>query len=179
MARSRGGKQQFTDDETKLVQFKLGNESFGVKVEQIREIVKIGDVTSVPKMPSFIEGVMNLRGQITTIIDLRRRFDITGDEGRTYMSRIIVAEIGESQVGIIVDSVKDVIRVSPHTISSPPKTISSKVDARFLTGICRHQNGLLMLLDLDNLFSDEEIEGLEKIDLKEGIMNEDKDGVRS
>jgi len=179
MAHRRRGKQEFTGDETKLVRFKLGDESFGVKVEQIREIVKIGDITSVPKMPSFIEGVMNLRGQITTIIDLRRRFDIISDGGRTYMSRIIVAEIGESQVGIIVDSVKDVIRVSPQTISPPPKTISGKVDARFLTGICRHQNGLLMLLDLDNLFSDEEIEGLDRIDLKEGIINEDKDGVRS
>ncbi|MGA1822031.1 MAG: chemotaxis protein CheW [Thermoplasmatota archaeon] len=179
MARRRGGKQEFTGDETKLVQFKLGDESFGVKVEQIREIVKIGNITSVPKMPSFIEGVMNLRGQITTIIDLRRRFDIIGDGGGTYMSRIIVAEIGESQVGIIVDSVKDVIRVSPQTISPPPKTISSKVDARFLTGICRHQNGLLMLLDLDNLFSDEEIEGLDNIDLNEGMQNESKDGVES
>ena len=95
------------------------------------------------------------------------------------MSRIIVAEIVDSQVGIIVDSVKDVIRVSPQTISPPPKTISSKVDARFLTGICRYQNGLLMLLDLDNLFSDEEIEGLDKIDLKEGNMNENEYGVRS
>ena len=95
------------------------------------------------------------------------------------MSRIIVAEIGENQVGIIVDSVKDVIRVSPQTISPLPKTISSKVDARFLTGICRHQNGLLMLLDLDNLFSDEEIDGLDNMDLKEGIINEENDGVIS
>jgi purine-binding chemotaxis protein CheW len=179
MAKRRGGKQEFTGDEAKLVQFKLGEESFGVKVEQIREIVKIGDITSVPRMPSFIEGVMNLRGQITTIIDLGRRFDINGGEGRTKMSRIIVAEIGENQVGIIVDSVKDVIRVSPQTISPLPKTISTKVDARFLTGICRHQNGLLMLLDLDNLFSDEEIDGLDNMDLKEGMINEENDGVIS
>jgi len=166
--------------EKQLVTFRLGRETYGVNVAQVREIGKVKEVTKVPKMPSFIEGVMNLRGQITTIIDLKRRFAIEENGGgRTANSRIIVAEIGETQIGIIVDSVQDVIRILGESISPPPDTITAKLDARFLTGICRHQNGLLMLLDLDNLFSDKEIEGLDKLDLKEGLINAEKDGVRS
>ena len=158
MAKRNEKQPEIAKNETQLVQFKLGDEFFGVDVEQVREIVKYDEVTKVPRMPVFIEGVMNLRGQITTIIDLRQRFGISGDGGRTTQSRIIVAEIGENQVGIIVDSVSDVIRVSSETISPTPKVLSSKVDTKFLTGICRLEDGLMMLLNLGNLLTDEEID---------------------
>jgi purine-binding chemotaxis protein CheW len=157
MARNRREKREFVGGEVQLVQFKLGNEFFGVKVEQVREIVKLGKITHVPKMPNFIEGVMNLRGQITTIIDLRRRFSIAGEEGHTPQSRVIVAEIGDIQVGIIVDSVQDVIRVPTQSLSPPPKTVSSKVDAKYLTGICKMPDNLIMLIDLTNILGYEEI----------------------
>ena len=100
---------------------------------------------------------MNLRGQITTIIDLRSRFSIVGDGGRTSHSRVIVAEIGDVQVGIIVDSVHDVIRVPAKSLSPPPKTFTSNIDARFLTGICKQPDNLIMLIDLTNLLGIEEI----------------------
>ena len=116
MTNGRMDKNEATGSEVQLVQFKLGTEFFGVKVEQVREIVKLGDITHVPKMPEFIEGVMNLRGQITTIIDLRIRFGIVAADGRTSQSRVIVAEIGDIQVGIIVDSVQDVIRVLTNSL---------------------------------------------------------------
>jgi purine-binding chemotaxis protein CheW len=145
-------------DELQLVSFKLGKETFAVNVSQVREIGKVERITHVPKMPDFIEGVMNLRGQITTIIDLRRRFGIRSEEERTAQSRIIVAEIGDSQLGIIVDSVEDVIRVSSQNISDPPKTITKKVDSSFLTGICKLPEDLVMLLDISKLLSVEEIE---------------------
>jgi purine-binding chemotaxis protein CheW len=146
-----------TDNEIQLVSFKLGKETFAVNVEQVREIGKVERITKVPRMPGFIEGVMNLRGQITTIIDLRRRFGIDGDDGRTSHSRVIVAEIGEIQIGIIVDSVQDVIRVPTKSLSTPPKTITSKVDARYLTGICKLPDNLIMLIDLTNILGYEEI----------------------
>ncbi len=156
MNRPRQKEQEYSGGEVQLVQFKLGEEFFAVKVEQVREIVKLGNITHVPKMPNFIDGVMNLRGQITTIIDLRRRFGISGDDLRTSQSRVIVAEIGDVQLGIIVDSVQDVIRVSQKSLSPPPKTMSSKVDARFLTGICKQPDNLIMLIDLINILSYEE-----------------------
>jgi purine-binding chemotaxis protein CheW len=148
------------EDELQLVSFKLGKETFAVHVNQVREIGRVEEITHVPNMPDFIEGVMDLRGQITTVIDLRRRFGIKEEQERTENSRIIVAEIDNNQMGIIVDSVQDVIRVSPEVISPPPEVVSRAVDSRFLTGVCRLENELVMLLDLNNLFNDEEKEGL-------------------
>lgn len=145
------------DSEIQLVSFKLGSETFAVNVEQVREIGKVDRITHVPKMPSFVEGVMNLRGQITTIIDLRRRFGILGDNARTSQSRVIVAEIGDIQIGIIVDSVQDVIRVPAKSLAPPPKTVSENVDAKFLTGICKMPDNLIMLIDLLTLLENKEI----------------------
>ncbi len=145
------------DSEIQLVSFKLGPETFAVNVEQVREIGKVERITRVPKMPDFIEGVMNLRGQITTIIDLRRRFGILGEDARTTKSRVIVAEIGDIQIGIIVDSVQDVIRVPSKSLAPPPKTVTSNVDARFLTGICKMPDNLIMLIDLLNILENKEI----------------------
>lgn len=142
-----------------FVTFRLGKETFAVGVGQVREIGRVEEITHVPKMPDFIEGVMNLRGQITTVIDLRKRIGIDGVE-RTDQSRIIVAEVGESQLGLVVDSVQDVIKVSQEMISPPPKTVARKVDASFLTGICKLQERLIMLLDLDKVFSDKEMEAI-------------------
>jgi purine-binding chemotaxis protein CheW len=146
-----------SDSDIQLVSFRLGPETFAVNVEQVREIGKVERITRVPKMPNFIEGVMNLRGQITTIIDLRRRFGILGEDSRTAQSRVIVAEIGDIQIGIIVDSVQDVIRVPSKSLSPPPKTVTSNVDAKFLTGICKMPDNLIMLIDLLSILENQEI----------------------
>ncbi|QLH74266.1 MAG: purine-binding chemotaxis protein CheW [Methanomassiliicoccales archaeon] len=151
--RRRREKIEISGDEEQLVSFKLGKETFAVSVSQVREIVKVHDITRIPKMPHYVEGVMNLRGQVTTVIDLKKRFNIStsDDQGRTAQSRIIVAEIGDNQLGIVVDSIEDVMRVSRSTISPPPKTLSMGVDTRFLTGICKTPDKLIMLLDLNNI----------------------------
>ena len=156
-------KSESSEEEIQLVSFKLGKETFAVYVSQVREIGRVEEITHVPNMPDFIEGVMDLRGQITTVIDLRRRFGIAEGQERTDRSRIIVAEFDENQMGIIVDSVQDVIRISPQVISPPPEVVSRTIDSKFLTGVCRLENELIMLLDLNNLFSDEEKEGLQSM----------------
>lgn len=172
MSKKRNKREEIEggDNEIQLVSFKLGKETFAVNVDQVREIGKVERITQVPKMPDFIEGVMNLRGQITTIIDLRRRFGIIGEEGRTSQSRVIVAEIGDIQIGIIVDSVQDVIRVSAKSLSPPPKTVSSNVDTRFLTGICKQPDNLIMLIDLLSILGSEEMGQINEI--KKGIVEE-------
>jgi purine-binding chemotaxis protein CheW len=148
---------ELTGDEEQIVSFRLGKETFAVKVAQVREIGKVQDITHIPKMPDYVEGVMNLRGQITTVIDLKKRFGIVSEAGaeRTAQSRIIVAEIGDHQLGIIVDSVEDVMRVPRNSISPVPKTLSTGVQSSFLQGICKLQNKLIMLLDLGKMISDE------------------------
>jgi purine-binding chemotaxis protein CheW len=155
--RKRREKVEISGDEEQLVSFKLGKGTFAVKVSQVREIGKVQDITRIPKMPDYVEGVMNLRGQITTVIDLKKRFNIdTGEDSkRTAQSRIIVAEIGDNQLGIVVDSVEDVMRVPRASISPPPKTLSAGVDTSFLTGICKMPDKLIMLLGLENVFNDQ------------------------
>jgi purine-binding chemotaxis protein CheW len=156
--RERRAKVEYTGNETQIVTFKLGDEIFGVRVNDIREIVKPENVTRVPQMPGFIEGVMNLRGQITTIINLNRLMEIEGGSGLTAQSRIIVAEVGGNQLGLIVDSVHDVMRISPDSISDPPKMVTSQKSAQFLVGICKLPDKLILLIDLALVFTNEELE---------------------
>jgi purine-binding chemotaxis protein CheW len=170
-------KEEKSDEEIQLVSFKLGKETFAVYVNQVREIGRVEEITQVPNMPDFVEGVMDLRGQITTVIDLRRRFGIKEEIEHTESSRIIVAEIDNNQMGIIVDSVQDVIRISPDVISPPPEVVSRNIDSHFLTGVCRLQEELVMLLDLNNLFSDEEKEGLQNIHQEDIVKDEVKSEV--
>jgi purine-binding chemotaxis protein CheW len=152
MRRRKREKLELSGDEEQLVSFKLGKGTFALRVSQVREIGKVQDITAIPKMPDHVEGVMNLRGQITTVIDLKKRFNIASEgEGRTAQSRIIVAEVGEHQLGIIVDSVEDVMRVPKESISQPPKNIADDPNASFLTGICKMDEKLIMLLDLNRV----------------------------
>lgn len=159
MARRKREKVELTGDEEQIVSFKLGKETFGVRVSQVREIGKVQNITKIPKMPDYIEGVMNLRGQITTVIDLKKRFGIDSEtSGVTTASRIIVAEIGDTQIGIIVDEVEDVIRVSRLSISPPPRTLTVGRDTNFLTAICKLQDRMVLLLDLDKVMTVNEID---------------------
>ncbi len=161
MARRRREKVELTGDEEQIVSFKLGKEIFGVRVSQVREIGKVQNITRIPKMPDFIEGVMNLRGQITTVIDLKKRFGIEDSgKGITTASRIIVAEIGDTQIGIIVDEVEDVMRVPRQSISPPPRTLIIGTETSFLTGICKLPDRMVMLLDLDKVMSVNEMDQL-------------------
>ena len=125
MARRKREKVELTGDEEQIVSFKLGKETFGVRVSQVREIGKVQNITKIPKMPDYIEGVMNLRGQITTVIDLKKRFGIDGNgSGITTASRIIVAEIGDTQIGIIVDDVLSVSTFSRKDVDTSAASVN-------------------------------------------------------
>ena len=117
-------------DEIQLVSFILGDETFAIDVAQVREIVKLEKITRIPKMPDFIEGVLNLRGQITTVVDMRKRFHMEAVE-RDAQSKIIIGEIEKFKFGMIVDSVSNVLRVPPENILPPPEILSSSIDSSF------------------------------------------------
>ncbi len=156
MARKRG-KVELTGDVEQIVSFRLGKETFAIVVSQVREIRKVEDITRVPKLPPYIEGVMNLRGQITTVIDLKKRLNIVSDgPARSAQSRIIVAEVGDNQLGIIVDAVEDVMRVPKESISPPPKTLSDN-ESSALTGISKLPDKLIMMLDLEKVVNSVEM----------------------
>ncbi len=147
--------------EIQLVVFRLAKEEYGVDIQQVREIIKVIDITRVPKAPEFVEGVINLRGQITPIMDLRKRLDLPelerGDE-----TRIIIIELGKHVVGLIVDAVAEVHRIPEKNIDPPP-TISAEVGAEFINGVGKLGDRLLILLDLKKVLSKKEEKQLEKI----------------
>ncbi len=150
--------------EIQLVVFKIGEEEFGVEINQVREIVKLVAITRMPKAPAFIEGVVNLRGQIITVIDLSRRLDLPSI-GRSESTRIMVVEIGDSTVGMIVDSVSEVLRLAENDIEDTPSLIDTEVHEKYLRGVGKSEDRLLILLDLNEVLSTEEIKHISKTDI--------------
>lgn len=146
-----------------MVAFKLGDETFAVAIDRVREIVRVQGITKVPKLPDFLSGVMNLRGQIISVLDLNLRLGLRNEAQIGPESRIIIAEIGTTLVGMIADNVQDVIRVHETNISPPPESVAGNLETGFLEGICRQEDKLIMLLDLDHILSLEELEQLEDV----------------
>lgn len=140
-----------------VVAFRLGDEEFCLDIANVREIKEMMPITRVPNAPDFIEGVINLRGQITAVIDLKKKLGYY-DEGTLEDKNIIIADIKGETVGIIVDSVSDVLTLSEDEIEQPPKMLASKVDTKFIKGIAKINNGerLLIMLDLEKLFEEDE-----------------------
>lgn len=152
-------KAQVIEESKQLIIFRLGDEEFGVDILQVREIEKLDqDVTRVPKAPSFVEGVINLRGEIVPIVDLRQRFSLTV-QAVGAETRVIIVEINENLVGMIVDSVAEVLHVNLSAIESAPQ-ITKGVDAYFLSGVAKIEDRLIILLDLERTLSPEETQQL-------------------
>jgi len=147
--------------ECQLVIFRIGDEEFGVDINQVREIVRVVEITRMPKAPAFIEGVVNLRGQIVSVIDLAKRLDIPSSP-RDDNTRIIVIEIERNTVGMVVDSVSEVLRLSMRDIADVPALIETEVPEHYIRGVGKLEDRLLVLLDLDKVLTYEEIKNIER-----------------
>ncbi|MCD4845524.1 MAG: chemotaxis protein CheW [Methanosarcinales archaeon] len=143
-------------EEMQLVVYHLGDEEYGVEVGQVREIIRMETVTIIPKAPFYIEGVINLRGQVTTVVNMRTKFGLEDIEADQH-TRIIVAELGDLIVGMTVDSVTEVMRVSRSSIEPTPSIVTSGVDSDCLKGVCKLDNRLLILMDLYKVLSEDEL----------------------
>jgi purine-binding chemotaxis protein CheW len=141
-----------------LVSFKLGGETFGIEITKIREIILVGEITHIPETPSYVKGLINLRSTVIPVIDLRSRFSLAESE-LTADSRIMVLHVGSRTIGIMVDSVNEVLRVGREQISPAPPTVASAGND-YMTGLVRLKEDLLILLDVDRLFGGEEAEAL-------------------
>jgi purine-binding chemotaxis protein CheW len=146
-------------EERQLVVFQLGAELYGVDIARVHEIIRLQSITRVPRAPSFVEGVINLRGKVIPVVDLRRRFGLPTTE-HTRATRTVVVEIGDQVVGIIVDSVSEVLRVSTSTIE-PPSPVVAGIDSEYLHGIAKLPERLVILLDLDRVLAREERRAIE------------------
>ena len=136
-----------------LVSFKLSDETYGIEITKIREIILVGQITRVPETPHYIKGLINLRSSVIPVIDLRARFALAENE-LTQESRIMVLNVGRRTIGIVVDSVNEVLRVSQDQIAPAPPTVAS-LGNQYMTGLVRLEEQLLILLDVDHLFGQE------------------------
>lgn len=140
--------------EEQLVIFELNGEAYGVDVARVQSIIPVQPISVVPGAPAFIEGVINLRGTVVPVVDLRTRFSLSLSPGN-QKSVIVIMEWAGLHVGLIVDRVTDVTRIAQADIN-PPSPLLSTVDNAYLRGIGRFKERLLILLDLSRVFSLEE-----------------------
>jgi len=143
-----------------LVTFKVDNEEFAVDILKVQEINKMIDITRIPNAPPFVEGVINLRGKIIPIVDLRKRLGFGGKE-YDKSTRIIVIELDGMVLGFIVDSVSEVLRISDATVEPPPSLVAG-VESDYIEGVGKLDNRLLILLELRKIFSDSDRKELER-----------------
>ena len=142
-------------DILQLVSFKLDDIEYGIDILSVHEILRIPEITRLPNTPEYIKGVINLRGNVIPVVDIRLRFGMQ-QVALTELSRIIVVEIGDKLVGLLVDNVYQVIRLSRSRIDQPHDLIEG-ISTEFISGIGRLQDRLIVILRLDNiLFSDEQ-----------------------
>ena len=140
--------------EEKQVLFELGGETYSLNVTQVQSIIPMQEITTVPGAPSFVEGVVNLRGAVIPVVDLRSRFNLVlPANGRKPV--IIITELGDLQVGLIVDRVTNVTKIAEETIE-PPSPLLVSIETAYLRGIGRFRERLVILLDLARVFSSDE-----------------------
>jgi len=150
-----------SEDLLQLVSFNLGKEEFAVDILKIQEINRMVEITKVPKSPDFVEGVINLRGKVIPIIDLRKRFKLPGSES-TKQTRIVVVDIDNMVVGLVVDAVSEVLRLPANTVEPPPPIVAG-IDSEYISGVGKLEDRLLILLELDKVLSKDEKKVLETV----------------
>jgi purine-binding chemotaxis protein CheW len=148
-------------EEMKVIVFTLAQEEYGIEVDKVRTIERLVPITRVPKTPAFVKGVINLRGIVIPVIDLRGRFGLP-ETDLTDNSRIIIVAANDLEVGFIVDSANDVMDVMSDTIENPPEVLGG-IKAKYLSGVAKiGENRLLILLNLVEVLSRNEIIQLEQ-----------------
>ena len=146
-----------SEDLIQLVIFQLGGEEFGVDIMQVQEIIRMPETTRIPQSPDYVKGIINLRGRVIVVINLDQRFGM--DSKEIYDdSRIIVAEVAETVMGMVVNSVSEVMRLPKSNLESAPDMITSKINADYIKGVGKLDDRLLILLDLEKVLSEKEIE---------------------
>ncbi len=158
-----GAKKEFDSKEVlQLVTFRLGNEEYSVDILSVQEIIRHMDLTRVPKAPEFVDGVINLRGKVIPVLDLRKRFGLDADEN-TNDTRIIVVDINDKTVGFKVDAVSEVLRLPADTVEPPPSIVTD-VDSDYIKGVGKMDDRLIILLEVSKILTTSEQEGLGSVD---------------
>jgi purine-binding chemotaxis protein CheW len=143
--------------ELHIVGFRVGQEVFGVPIHLVHEIVRVPDITSVPDSPGCVQGVINLRGKIVSVVDLRRRFGAK-ESKPNKKNRILVTEVGGKLVGLIVDSASEVLKIPENEIELPP--VFDQGESNYVTGVGKLNGRLIILIDLNKILQKGELRRL-------------------
>ncbi|ENH96802.1 CheW protein [Gracilibacillus halophilus YIM-C55.5] len=147
---------------TKTIIFKLNGQEYGANIDQIRAIERLDEIVNIPQSSDFIKGIMNLRGSVTPIIDLRTRLGMNEAEP-TEQTRILIAHVQEVQVGFIVDEATDVIDIPPEVVEDAPELVTG-VDYHYIKGVAKLEDrGMLLLLNLDHVLNLDEIDEVKQV----------------
>jgi purine-binding chemotaxis protein CheW len=153
-ATAKNTEKKGTGDALRWVTFRLENEKYGINVMQVQEVLRVSEIAPVPGAPSYVLGIINLRGNVVTVIDTRSRFGLSSAE-TDDSSRVVIIEADEQVVGILVDSVAEVVDLNSSEIETAPN-VGTEESAKFIQGVASHDDELLILVDLNKLLSDEE-----------------------
>lgn len=155
--------QDESESMMQLVGFKIDNELFGVDILMVQEIIRSAPITAVPNAPKFVEGVINLRGDILPVIDLRKRLNMFNENSEQEKTWILILDIGGKVSGFIVDMVTEVLKIDEGDIEQAPEIIVSGLEDQYIRGVLDIGGELLILLDFNRILLLEEMKRLKKI----------------
>jgi purine-binding chemotaxis protein CheW len=153
------------DTQIQLVTFQISEELYGVDIMDVKEIVRVQDIRSIPNAPGYVEGLFNLRGEIIPIISLHKRFHLRKaqlGEDEELLSGFIIIDIDGMKLGIIIDKVERVVSIEAQNIQPPPQMLTG-IGAEYIQGVVNREAGYLILLDIRKLFSAKELRKIEEI----------------
>lgn len=161
MANNTAQIQTSDDPVLQWVTFRLAGETYGINVMQVQEVLRHSEIAPVPGAPAYVLGIINLRGNVVTVIDTRHRFGLTSGE-LTENTRIVIIEADSHVVGILVDSVAEVVYLRQSEIENAPN-VGNDESAKFIQGVCHKNDELLILIELDKLLTDSEWAEIEDV----------------
>ncbi len=157
--------EEFSEEDQlmQLVGFNIGTELFGVSILMVQEIIRSAPITTVPNSPDFIEGIINLRGNIVPVIDLRKRLNIYIKEMDYEKSWILILNVNDRVTGFIVDFVTKVLKIDEKTVEPPPDIVVAGLESQYIRGVCKLDKNLLILLDFNRILRIDEFKKLKDV----------------
>ncbi len=146
-------KEESSGNEKQLVVFNLADEEYAIEIHNTREIIEKPEITKIPNSPSFISGLINVRGKIISIIDLGEKFNLENTDGK----QILVTEINGEQFGLLIDKVNEITKINEKYIKNPPSILSKKIHLNYLTGVAVLEKRLIIILNIENLLDEKEL----------------------
>ena len=158
-------REEFSEEDQlmQLVGFKIGTELFGVSILMVQEIIRAAPITTVPNSPDFIEGIINLRGSIVPVIDLRKRLNIYREDMDYEKSWILILNVNDRVTGFIVDFVTKVLKIDENTVEPPPDIVVAGLESQYIRGVCKLDENLLILLDFNRILRIDEFKKLKEV----------------